>query len=430
MSSFRKKTKSKSKSSSSTSSNPISLHGTKPWINSTTLISTGHRDLDAILGGGQVLGTSALVLVDRWSDFGSTLGRYWAAEGLANGQQVVVVDFDELFDDQDRQNRVDGFLASLPLDMNLAKKEKMGQRGAGPTHDKSPSLAEMSLAEGNEDEDEDDDDENFEEERVGVGDDHLKVAWQYKSSVQRKNNGSSTSAATPVDPYYCHSFDLSETIQQVHLDAVPLMYKNLSSSSHVFKDLVATIEKATKSSSEAGTNRVVRLVLRQPPFRSTSAALTLLRSYVMSKKLPVAIFILAKPWEATRWEGDGDEEGDWSNSSLVDLTRSVDVAFRVDGFGGLVTKPPGEFKDFAAIFTVLKIGTKTGVSTRRPAAMRWGIKRDRRKLHIKMLHLPPEDYSDRGSAGGGARSGGGGKESTKSDSKGKGKMACSSGLDF
>jgi len=53
-----------------------------------------------------------------------------------------------------------------------------------------------------------------------------------------------------------------------------------------------------------------------------------------------------------------------------------------------------------------------------------------------MLHLPPEDYSDRGgSVGGGARSGAGGAAGREGDEGSKAKargggMACSSSLDF
>ena len=214
MSAFRKKTKVKvkGKEAAPSSSVPaVSLRGTRPWINSTTLISSGQRDLDSILGGGQVLGTSTLVLEDRWTDFGSTLGRYWAAEGISNSQQVVVVDFDDLYDDEDRQNCAKSFLSSLPLDMNLAKKERREQQDVGAPSHSQPAFAEMSLAEGNEDEEREDD---FDEENVDIlGDDHLKVAWQYKTSVQRKNHSSAFTDATPIDPYYCHSFDLSKTLQ-------------------------------------------------------------------------------------------------------------------------------------------------------------------------------------------------------------------------
>jgi hypothetical protein len=41
----------------------------------------GVRDVDAIFGGGQPLGTCVLLEEDRWTlDFGWSLVRYWCAE--------------------------------------------------------------------------------------------------------------------------------------------------------------------------------------------------------------------------------------------------------------------------------------------------------------------------------------------------------------
>jgi PAXNEB protein. len=55
--------------------------GTKPWIGGLTLTSTGLRELDAIVGGGQPLGTAILVEEDRWTqDLALCLVRYWSAE--------------------------------------------------------------------------------------------------------------------------------------------------------------------------------------------------------------------------------------------------------------------------------------------------------------------------------------------------------------
>ena len=114
----------------------------------------------------------------RWTDFGSTLGRYWAAEGISNGQQLVVVDFEDMYDEEDRQNCAKGFLSSLPLDMNFAKKERREQQqqqqqqqqldaesSSSAVQQPSLSLAEISLAEGNEDDEEDDFEEVRERER-------------------------------------------------------------------------------------------------------------------------------------------------------------------------------------------------------------------------------------------------------------------------
>lgn len=59
----------------------VGLKGTKPWTGGITLTSVGLRDLDAILGGGQSLGTTMLLEEDRWTrDLALCLIKYWCAE--------------------------------------------------------------------------------------------------------------------------------------------------------------------------------------------------------------------------------------------------------------------------------------------------------------------------------------------------------------
>ena len=67
--------------SSNSSSSMLGLRGTKPWTGGTTLTSSGLRDLDGILGGGQPLGTCLLVEEDRWTQsLALSFVRYWCAE--------------------------------------------------------------------------------------------------------------------------------------------------------------------------------------------------------------------------------------------------------------------------------------------------------------------------------------------------------------
>ena len=55
--------------------------GTKPSKGGLTLTSSGLREVDAIIGGGQPLGTAILVEEDRWTqDLALSLARYWCAE--------------------------------------------------------------------------------------------------------------------------------------------------------------------------------------------------------------------------------------------------------------------------------------------------------------------------------------------------------------
>ena len=70
-------------SSHRTSATPsLRLRGVKPWQGGSYLTSVGLNDLDSILGGGQVLGTSIVLEEDRlWTrDLAITLVKYWCAE--------------------------------------------------------------------------------------------------------------------------------------------------------------------------------------------------------------------------------------------------------------------------------------------------------------------------------------------------------------
>jgi hypothetical protein len=70
-----------SSSSPSILSTVLERVGTKPSKGGLTLTSSGLRDLDAIIGGGQPLGTAILIEEDRWTqDLALALTRYWSAE--------------------------------------------------------------------------------------------------------------------------------------------------------------------------------------------------------------------------------------------------------------------------------------------------------------------------------------------------------------
>jgi len=72
------------------------------------------------------------------------------------------------------------------------------------------------------------------------------------------------------------------------------------------------------------------------------------------------------------------------------------------------------------------LGTLVG---HRPVALRYGLKRDRRKLHVERLHLPPEESRAQGSAGTDARlierskAMGGGKDPTGAGASGSAGMS-------
>lgn len=72
-----------------------SLPGTRPCPSSpfTQLTSTGIPSLDDVLGGGLPLSCSLLTLApDPHSAYGELLVKYFAAQGLAAGHTLIVVD--------------------------------------------------------------------------------------------------------------------------------------------------------------------------------------------------------------------------------------------------------------------------------------------------------------------------------------------------
>jgi len=444
MSEFKKKSRSK-KSKVTSGKNlslgggmPLKFQGTKSWINSSTLISTGNRDLDSILGGGQSLQTSLLIEEDRFSDYGMTFARYWGAEGVANAHGCAVVDFCDL-DGTGEAFEAEEFIDTLPLDANLEKTEKkklaaeqQQQEGnlesLGESETMTSKLNEMTLSvEGGiiEEENEDDEDE-FEEENVDtIGDDHLKVAYRYKTG---NSNLTTTTAAAEEQQsstvnssvgLYCHSFDLSSKLQSSHLEASPPSLSNLP------PDVTSTglVQHVIELIQQSPPNQLTRILLRSPPFKSACTAVPMLVNYIRRENLPVAFFITVQPNSST----SSSDEGVNSVNYLTQLKRASTIVLRVDSFSSLLTPPAAEYRDYVGIFTVGKIGGYGGYIPRRPVAMRWGLKRDRRKMHVKMLNLPPEEYSERGGSVGSGVRGGGGKEKKNKSTPG---LACSSNLEF
>jgi elongator complex protein 4 len=76
----------------------VSVRGVRPSpIDGRLTTSTGTRSLDSLLAGhaGLVLGTSFLIEESGTTDFGGTLLRYYASEGVAQGHLIHVLGISE-----------------------------------------------------------------------------------------------------------------------------------------------------------------------------------------------------------------------------------------------------------------------------------------------------------------------------------------------
>lgn len=81
-----------------------------------------------------------------------------------------------------------------------------------------------------------------------------------------------------------------------------------------------------------------------------------------------------------------------TSPQLVARLRQVaDTVLSVESFAGRTHSVPYEFKEFQGFLVVHKIQQYGSMAPFRPPGTRFGLKRDRRKLHIEPLHLPPEE---------------------------------------
>mmetsp|Transcript_3250 Transcript_3250/g.7837 ORF Transcript_3250/g.7837 Transcript_3250/m.7837 type:complete len:593 (-) Transcript_3250:749-2527(-) len=532
---------------SSSSSSASMLRGVKPWQGGSYRTSVGLNDLDAILGGGQVLGTTVFLEEDRlWTrDLAHTLVRYWCAEALSQEQQLLAPvvqctndnesgdDGDDGDDDDDPSSlpswlKEDGFgfedgdylsnhrllreelhhlLLSLPRNLHWDKQKKRAENKAKQEEKAKQEAAASSLSGGlgslslepmailEEDEEEDDNDDNNDNNESknkadADADDGLKVAWQYKTSVQQERlakarsemssssslSSSSSSSSFATTDVFCHSYDLSGRMNDQnpidlsrHVSTLSLKRPITGSSNNtttttknnynnnggggghghhargyrLFSQLVrllttessSSIAKASLSASASGHHptRAVRLLLYRPPLDLLAVALPLLVAHIREKSLPVVLLVCATPnanADDLRWK--------------LAISRSCDVVLSTEGFAARHEfPPPAEFRHLKGVLKIARVDSKTRKRTELQASI-YGFQRDRRKLHVPLLHIPPEDYAEGGgSVSGGVRSGAGrplgyydegsGDSSNNSNSRpkprgGGGGMGCSSNI--
>ncbi|EIW64418.1 PAXNEB-domain-containing protein [Trametes versicolor FP-101664 SS1] len=156
---------------------------TSPGSTATVITSTGIPSLDDILGGGLPLSCSLLVLApDAHTAYGELVVKYAAAQGLASGQRVCVVD-----------PRADSFLAECMW--------MPGSNAPIPTS----SVAALSIAADDED-----------DERASEHDTKIKIAWRYEQMKQFQTTVPSSSQSTDD---YCRTFDLTCRIPEAIVDA-------------------------------------------------------------------------------------------------------------------------------------------------------------------------------------------------------------------
>ena len=318
---------------------------------------------------------------------------------------------------------IEDLLQSLPRNLHWDKyQQKDSQQEDAP----SQALSSLQIWEEGEDEDDEADDGK------------LDIAWQYRKSVQRERmetvESSSSSSKVKPSNIFCHSYDLSGRLSEQssvnpedHMVSLKGFENHRDSQSRgflLFRELASAIQEKQ--------GKVVRLLLFHPNLEVLTVALPLLLSLIRQHRLPVVVLVCSTPSSAT-------------NKSWTRLQRSADVVLSTEGFASRREfPPPPEFRDLQGLLTILKLSTTTAATanggghfgdltiSKRPSAYIYGFKRDRRKLHIPLLHIPPEDYAAGGGSTSGVRSGAGRVDTKKKTGGGMGcaSNAGSSALDF
>jgi hypothetical protein len=268
-------------------------------------------------------------------------------------------------------------------------------------------------------------------------DEGLVVAWQYKKDVQQQRLGLSSPSqyTTKVDSgaalgrrsiinkhhaaVYCHSYNLQGRLKdQIDIDSrvtiVPIRVDaRINSTTNgvtFYQQLVSAVVTATKASINDKEPRIIvaRILLYHPDTILCAFALPLLLHYIRKHKLPAIVLVVpvssSMPTDTCK---------------LHHIQRCSDVVLATESFTMRhLYPPPVEFRHLHGLLHVLHTST-THMSIsghfadrtiqRSPIAMRYGLHRDRRKLNMSLLHIPPENYAtDGGSVSSGAvRSGAG-----------------------
>lgn len=417
----------------------------------------------------------AMAIVRYWSAEAVAQGQSLAL--LASLQDVNSLDLSTLDDDDDddlstpeSSTDVIGissralleFLSKMiPRDLHLDKARAKSDAAAKQREEiieaSAASAAKSTLdgfgTIGEEDEDDDDFEEEAAEDKLDetgsdvAADEGLTNAWQYKLSVQKKRSGTPLASKSVNNngkgKVYCHSYDLSGKMQDQHEGWVEsngtsndISIINCDSSASQSQDLRSSAfelfhvcRKHIEDQLTAKPRTVVRLLIMNGPTQKVAIALPLLLSHIRHHSLPVVLLVTVRPWihpSGNRPSCISSTPSQSHVQALTSLRRTCDAVMTFDGFAAMATPPPSEFSDLAGIMTIRKMALQSlahfadSTTNRRPPANRYGMKRDRRKMHIRLLHLPPEDFSAGGSSvGSGVRSGASNTSSTDSGSSSK-----------
>jgi len=345
--------------------------GVKSGKSGQSFVSCGNKQLDDIIGGGIGMGTIMLLEEDDFSSYGETIMIYNITQSIIHQHMTVI--------------------ACSSVDE------------AAKLLDKLP----YSLTQGTSEE------EEIDSSTKGL--EELKIAWQYGKYLDPDSTENSSVTGRIHTPLavstvssvslsatremctrsFCESFDLSRSLQEnirkkaivrIIPTAVPtdvhnslsewlsrlfsiihtLLLQLCESDTHITRlyipDLFQVIDMFSINNLEAE-----RLILQ---------TILSLKHFIRNKK--IILLLTVQPSVINPY-------------LLQSIGNIADTVVAIDSFAGRANITPVEFREFCGFLIVRKIAHMSAIVPHRPAHIKYGLKRDRRKLHIEPLHLPPEE---------------------------------------
>ena len=348
------------------------------------MVSSGHRELDVVLGGGVALGGVLGLEDDSMSNIVDSLLLYSTAEGVSHKQHCLLLSCKSTDD-------VQQFIQRLPMNLNVDDYDNTNDVVANDNNNDNNDDKKVKG------EELDDDDTNDTNEDDRYTKDDLKIAWQYKKYIDQNSKTSTTTSKVK----YCCSYDLSKKLQRCIYDDRPVdTSSSLSSDVDTLPSLESILDdwmtrvktfvdkiRASNSVGRIFMHSIFDLLWKHQCDQGQAGTIVvfLLKVKQLIRDMKV---ILVISWCLPTVSK--------AHSQLISI---LDTFLKVESFAGHKKTIPVEFKDYCG-FLIIKKSQQIGLSVPcRPQGSRYGFKRNRRKLQIEPLNLPPETSRAFGSCG-------------------------------
>jgi len=226
---------------------------------------------------------------------------------------------------------------------------------------------------------------------------NLTIAWQYQKYLNNKETEPSTAnittSKTNTTKLYCHSYDLNRHIKEEKITTNPLIHQLFMNNEDVNtvytktfikvaniieKDYTSDMTDKTKEKSilRIAINSIGSPTIHNENDRDMLLFLHALRGLMRSSLAVCMITIPAYLFNSTQ---------------LKKIEHLVDCVVQFQSFSGNASKVPESFKEYDGLFNVIKLPLLNSMISHTPETLKYIFRVGRRKLHLEIPHMGPEE---------------------------------------